>query len=488
MVELALLKGHLFYCRLTKPLCGARMAALQVMNSIDVLVYAINDNIIPKEPMQIPAIAATCIQNDIVGFVPAFHDLIHQVNIRGAYYFFQRIRSVFCLHRSKIRNNPHYNITPTDYLYCPISVNRDICIFRKWTAKGMVMSYPKFTKALNDYYVRQEAGNLPSLDVEEVLALVRDEWIRDKRYKELVGFILENWDSGNCDDFSRPLSQHLIEIKENALFIRLWRGILRNRLEKLWRDFAILQSKYPNITLAKIKQVNVTNYDQFSSSETIQRRVAWRRLYIINGTTEFMAGLRELNETEELEKQNRLLDIVANLEKPMPKPATDKRKIDENLFWELIDESRKLSPDQFGFIDNLRSLLERFDAKELRNFKRILLTKVNELNTWEHWALAYIVRHGCGDDAFDYFKAWVVSKGRHAFFSVKNLREGELALIFDEDPQLEELYGLAEEIYEQKTSDSMPDVRIKPGKLTGKRWEEDKLAEAFPSLCKLFNY
>lgn len=73
------------------------------------------------------------------------------------------------------------------------------------------MSYPKFTKALNDYYVRQEAGNLPSLDVEEVLALVRDEWIRDKRYKELVGFILENWDSGNCDDFSRPLSQHLIE-------------------------------------------------------------------------------------------------------------------------------------------------------------------------------------------------------------------------------------------------------------------------------------
>ena len=130
------------------------------------------------------------------------------------------------------------------------------------------MSYQKFTRALNDYYVRQEANNLPSLDVEEVEVLVRDEWIRDKRYKELVGFILENWDSGNCDYFSRPLSQHLIEIRENVLFIRLWKGILRNRFEKLWGDFDILKSKYPNITLAKIKQVNITNYNQFSSSDT----------------------------------------------------------------------------------------------------------------------------------------------------------------------------------------------------------------------------
>ena len=78
------------------------------------------------------------------------------------------------------------------------------------------MSYSKFTKALNDYYVYQHANHLPSLEVEKVEALVRDQWIHDKRYKELIAFILENWDSGNCDYFSRPLGQHLIDVNEGG--------------------------------------------------------------------------------------------------------------------------------------------------------------------------------------------------------------------------------------------------------------------------------
>lgn len=350
------------------------------------------------------------------------------------------------------------------------------------------MSYSKFTKALNDYYVNQHANHLPSLEVEKVEALVRDQWIHDKRYKELIAFILENWDSGNCDYFSRPLSQHLIDVNRGALYTRLWKGILRNRLEKLWRDFDHLKTKYPNMTIDKIKRVNTDRYDQFSSRETIERSVAWRRLYILDGINEFIAGLRILNENEEIEKLTKLLDVVSNLEKPILHLTTDRRKIDEKLFWELIDDSRNQSTDQFNFIDKLRLSLASFHPNELRNFEKILLTKINELNTWEHWALAYIVRRGCGDDAFDYFKAQAVSKGRSAFDAIKSLKEDKLILIFDEDPQLEELYYLAQEIYENKSSDFMPPVKIKSSKLTGKKWTEDNLAAIFPSLCKLFNY
>ena len=52
------------------------------MNSMDVLIYAVNDDIIPEEPMQIPAISTTRIQDVIVRCIPALYDLIHQVNIR----------------------------------------------------------------------------------------------------------------------------------------------------------------------------------------------------------------------------------------------------------------------------------------------------------------------------------------------------------------------------------------------------------------------
>ena len=349
------------------------------------------------------------------------------------------------------------------------------------------MSRQKFENAIHDLYEYDITHNLPSLKYEEMQALVRDAWIRDGRYKELVAYVLEGWDSGNCDYFSRPLSLHFLDIKESALFVRLWKGILRNRLEKLWRDLDHLKLMYPKITADEISRINIDNFNQFSSEESYERRVAWRRLYIMDGINECISGLRMLNAGEEIARQTKLLDIVSNLEKPTPQPTTDKRKIDEEMFWKLIEDARLVSPDQFQFMDNLRPSLERFHPKEIRKFDNILLTKINELNTWELWALAYIVRGGCGDDAFDYFKAWVVSKGRKAFEIIKSLEEDKLVSVFDEDPQLEELYYLAGEVYETKTSEFMPPVRVKTSKLTGKRWKEDKLAEMFPSLYKLFN-
>lgn len=347
------------------------------------------------------------------------------------------------------------------------------------------MSYTKFGFDVNKYLVNCKKNNLST---DNYQAIVRDKWISDKRYKELIAFILENWDSGNCDDFSRPFSKYLIDNKELFLFKQLWKGIIRNRLEKLWGHYSYLTEALPNFSVEKIKNVDINGFNQFSSKESIERRVAWERLFIIDGINEFISGLKILNDKEEIEKQSSLLSIVSNLDKPKPKPTTDKRKIDESLFWQLIDKARKISTDQFNFLDNLKSTLEGFNPKELRNFDKLLKTKANELDTWEHWALAYIVRRGCGDDAFDYFKVWAVSKGQKAFNSIKNIDENELVSIFNEDPQLEEFYYLAEQVYEDKTSDLMQPIKIKSSKLTGKKWEEDKLQKTFPTLCKLFDY
>jgi hypothetical protein len=350
------------------------------------------------------------------------------------------------------------------------------------------MSYGKFLDDWTKHSRQREKNNLPSQSMEEGFADVRDKWLADKRYKELIAFIIENWDSGNCDDFSRPFSKHLIDNNELTFFKQLWKGIIRNRLEKLWRDVEYQRKNYPNITIERIINTDIKNYNQFSSNESLERTLAWRRLYIIDGINEFISGLKILNDNGEIEKQTVILKVVSNLEKPKPKPTTDKRKIDEDLFWQLIHQARAISTDQFNFIDNLKSILEAFNPKELRNFDKILYTKSNELNTWEHWGLAYIVRGGCGDDEFDYFKVWAVSKGRNAFQAIRELNESQLFPIFDEDPQLEEFHYLAEQVYEEKTSDLMPPVKVKSSKLTGKRWDEDKLTQTFPTLCKLFNY
>ncbi len=350
------------------------------------------------------------------------------------------------------------------------------------------MSYSTFQKEASVYTKWRSNNKLPYLDIDEIDKIIRDKWIDEKRYNELISFINENWDSGNGDEFAKPFSNHLLNNQELIFYKKLWKGILRNRMNVLWNSFDELTDEFSTVTIENIIDIDLTNFNQFYASEPIQRRVSWNRLHTIEGIKFYIAGLELLKDNDEILKQKILLNRIFNLEKPKPKPSIDKRKIDENLFWELINQTRESAIDKFVFLDNLQTTLESFNPKEIKNFDHLLISKSNELNTWQHWALAYIARGGCGDDEFDYFKSWVISKGKGAFESIKNLDEASLLSFFDEDPQLEELLYLAENIYEHKTSDLMPSAKIKSNKLTGKQWNEDELPIIYASLCALFKY
>lgn len=350
------------------------------------------------------------------------------------------------------------------------------------------MSYGKFLDEAGDLNVWRESNYLPKQQYEKTFEDLRDIWIKNFRYSELTSFINENWDSGNGDDFVRPYSEHLIKNRELSQFKILWKGILRHRTSNLWRDYDYVKSNNPNITLAKIQSQNLKGFNQFSSSESTLRRLAWEREYVLKGLDEYRQGLKEMKDKSELEKIERLYNDVDNLIKPKAKPSSDKRKIDETLFWKLIDDFRNIANDKFDFIDKLSSKLEEFKPSEIRKFERIFRTKYEELNFGQLWALAYIARRGCGDDAFDYFKAWVISKGQNAFNSISKIQINELKQYFDEDPQLEEMLYLAENVYEFKTGEFMTPVRVKRNKLKKLNWAEETLETDFPELCKIFEY
>ena len=350
------------------------------------------------------------------------------------------------------------------------------------------MSYSKFLDALNDFYKEKYENGLSRPSLEEAQAAVRDNWLKSDRIKELISFILENWDSGNCDDFIKPLVVILLKNNDSNSFKRLWKGMLRSRAEKARLYFSSLQKSFPDIKAEDLDKVDISNFDQFSSKEGLRRRAAFCRQYALKGISEFISGLELLDQAEEIEKVHNFYRSVYSLQKPVPKTSTDKRKIDEQVFWEVIEQSRQGVTDQYEFLDKLSAVLGTFKPNEIRNFQRILLTKQQELNRWEHWALAYIVRRGCGDDEFDYFRVWVLSKGRKHFEVIKNLDTAKLKLLFEEDPQLEELLYLAETVYEEKTGEMMKEIKVKQSKLKGKEWTEENIISNFPILCDLFDY
>lgn len=206
------------------------------------------------------------------------------------------------------------------------------------------MSYGKFldeSGGLNDW---RKKNNLPDQHYEQTFADLRDIWIKDKRYSELIAFIHENWDSGQWNEFFEPLEKHLIENKQEKEFIKFWKGILRHRFSSLWdwnKEFG-----------------RKTEYWDGSKKTFECQKLTLEGLY------RFKQGLVELGAQQEIEKTNDLIKTVDKLEKPKPKKTTDKRKIDENVFWELIKLNREKSEDKFDFIENLSNQLEEFKPTE----------------------------------------------------------------------------------------------------------------------------
>jgi hypothetical protein len=84
-------------------------------------------------------------------------------------------------------------------------------------------------------------------------------------------------------------------------------------------------------------------------------------------------------------------------------------------FWELIERTKKNSSSTAEQMELLIAELEAFKAMEIKKFYKMLHGKLEDLYHWDVWAVAYLAQRGCSDDAFEYFRGWVVLQGAEPF-------------------------------------------------------------------------
>src|SRR5690349_7516324 len=116
-------------------------------------------------------------------------------------------------------------------------------------------------------------------------------------------------------------------------------------------------------------------------------------------------------------------------------------------FWELIDGAA--SPTV------LHDRLARLSTEDLVAFERHHDRLMRDSYRWDLWGAAYVINGGCGDDEFDYFRAYLISRGRSVF-------EGALA---DPDTLADVQLADADE-WEDWMSPTMAVVHARTG-----RWE-----------------
>jgi tetratricopeptide (TPR) repeat protein len=165
-------------------------------------------------------------------------------------------------------------------------------------------------------------------------------------------------------------------------------------------------------------------------------------------------------------------------------------------FWQVVDEARPSDGDPGRHAQTLIEQLARWDAEQVRTFGAAFDGAMDALYRWDLWGTAYLALGGCGDDAFEYLRAWIVGRGAAAWRDAARNPEGFfLDLIGEaEDPQHllselgvhdgESLLYAAGEAHERITGDWLPPrTAARPAEPVGEAWREEELVDRFPNLA-----
>jgi len=171
--------------------------------------------------------------------------------------------------------------------------------------------------------------------------------------------------------------------------------------------------------------------------------------------------------------------------RPRPKGKPDPRKMDENLFWELIGDG--LANQPIGErLDTLPERLAAFKATAIRDFEKILHAIEARAYRWDVWALAYLLQGGCSDDAFEDFRGWLILQGRQVFEGAIADPDGfDVALHTGMAGGINGLRDAVSIAYEMRQGKAMKPVKIPLTEISGPSIAEEDFAVALPRIAAL---
>ncbi|MFE0175821.1 DUF4240 domain-containing protein [Streptomyces sp. NPDC059002] len=170
--------------------------------------------------------------------------------------------------------------------------------------------------------------------------------------------------------------------------------------------------------------------------------------------------------------------------------------MDETEFWEMVDGTREAAGGDPE--DHAELLVERLlqsDPDSVLDFARHFESRYNRAYRWDLWGAAWVLLGGASDDAFDYFRCWLIGQGREVFEGGVHDPDSLAELLDEFDEELdgdgEELGYAADEAYEQLTGVVAPDLGIPPAppepEGTPFDFEDDAvMAQRYPKLWARF--
>ena len=169
--------------------------------------------------------------------------------------------------------------------------------------------------------------------------------------------------------------------------------------------------------------------------------------------------------------------------------------LNEDLYWKIIDSSLAKSSSQDEQIENLSLQLQKLSPIEIVGFKLRTNKLLYDIYNSDMWCAGYLINGGCSDDGFEYFRCWIISKGKNIYHAAKSNPDTLVNELNDEfeEYEFEDLLYIANDAFTTKTKKDIYDfidndnLGFNEGEINIEfTWEEDQ-PETLKAICpKLF--
>jgi len=133
--------------------------------------------------------------------------------------------------------------------------------------------------------------------------------------------------------------------------------------------------------------------------------------------------------------------------------------LDENRYWDIISRSLKNVHDQDEQEQFLIREIGKLTPKEMIGFRLRTDKLLYDTYNSAMWCAAYIMNGGCSDDGFEYFRNWVISKGKEIYEKAKKNPDSLISEVSEdaEGYEFESFWYVALEAFKQKTGKDLYD-------------------------------
>ena len=167
----------------------------------------------------------------------------------------------------------------------------------------------------------------------------------------------------------------------------------------------------------------------------------------------------------------------------------------EEQFWAIVQTAvDEAGDDEDEYLEVVKRELSKLSLKEMIGFRLRTDKLLYDSYTSEMWCAGYLMNGGCSDDGFEYFRLWVISRGRKVYEAAMANPDNLIDYIGDDDEmdffEFELFWYVALEAFEEAVDAELYDYIDDENFKTCEgnypnfefNWEEDE-PESMQKLC-----